>query len=95
MRELTLDAGGWINADDVHDAIFTAIGAPSWHGRNLDALWDSIGTGEIKGVEVPYRLVIEKASSAGPDARRMIHHVSDIVEQLKAGGRAVEMYVHA
>jgi RNAse (barnase) inhibitor barstar len=58
MTELILDGSTWTNNDDVYDAFFRAVGAPSWHGRNFNALNDSIATGSINKVEVPYTLVI-------------------------------------
>jgi hypothetical protein len=42
MRELILNGVGWATRDEVYDAFFRAVGAPEWHGRNLDALADSI-----------------------------------------------------
>ena len=43
MREIIMDGKGWNASDDVYDAFFEAIGAPSWHGHNFNALRDSIG----------------------------------------------------
>jgi RNAse (barnase) inhibitor barstar len=57
MKELVLDGSTWQNRDDVYDAFFKAVGAPDWHGRNFDALNDSIATGSINKIEVPYRLI--------------------------------------
>ena len=42
MTELVLNGADWTTKDDVYDAFFCAVGAPEWHGRNLDALADSI-----------------------------------------------------
>src|ERR1700758_165329 len=47
MRELILNGADWATRDDVYDAFFRAVGAPEWHGRNLDALADSIRGGSI------------------------------------------------
>jgi RNAse (barnase) inhibitor barstar len=58
MRELILNGAEWKTRDDVYDSFFRLVGAPEWHGRNFDALRDSIATGSINAVEVPYRLVI-------------------------------------
>ena len=38
MRNLILDGASWGTKDDVYNAFFKVVGAPSWHGRNLDAL---------------------------------------------------------
>ena len=93
LPELILDAQGWVRADDVYDAFFAAVGAPSWHGRNLDALRDSISTGSINEIEVPYRLIVRNALIAGPDARRMLDLFLELIERIHAEGCSVEMKV--
>jgi RNAse (barnase) inhibitor barstar len=86
MPEIILDAADWKCADDVYNAFFAAVGAPSWHGRNLDALNDSIATGEINKVEVPYRLIVRNAASAGPDARQLLNHFAELIHSIQAEG---------
>src|ERR1044071_7580655 len=54
MKQLELDGTNWKTRDDFYDAFFKAVGAPSWHGRNFNALRDSIITGEINEVELVY-----------------------------------------
>jgi RNAse (barnase) inhibitor barstar len=44
-RELVLNGADWATEDDVYDAFFHVVGAPEWHGRNLDPLADSIAGG--------------------------------------------------
>jgi len=55
MTELTLNGAEWKTRDDVYDSFFRAVGATDWHGRNFNALRDSIATGSINTVEVRYR----------------------------------------
>lgn len=93
IPELILDAANWTEPDDVYDAFFAAVRAPSWHGRNLNALRDSIGTGEINGVELPYKIVVLNASTASADARRMLDHFAEVVEQLNNEGSPVEIKI--
>src|ERR1700719_3137446 len=57
--------------DDVYDAFFHAVGAPDWHGRNCDALKDSIANGSINEVEVPYRLVLKHYDLISGEAKKM------------------------
>ena len=54
MKDIILDSARWSTKDDVYDAFFRAVGAPEWHGRNFDALRDSIARGLINQVECPY-----------------------------------------
>lgn len=58
MRTITLDANKWGVPGDFCDAIVAGLGAPDWHGRNLDALADSISGGQINAVEPPYAIII-------------------------------------
>lgn len=52
-----IDAGGWRDEGDVWDVVLAALNAPAWHGRNLEALADSLGGG-VNGVEGPVTLVV-------------------------------------
>lgn len=68
---LILDALNWKTSDDFYTSFFTAVHAPSWHGRNLDALNDSVGTGAINGIEGPYAIVIKNYGAMDEDGKRM------------------------
>jgi RNAse (barnase) inhibitor barstar len=69
------------------------VGAPSWHGRNFDALNDSIATGSINEVEVPYALVITNYDMIGPNARKMADDFINLIHELAARGCPVEIRV--
>jgi RNAse (barnase) inhibitor barstar len=77
MRELVLDAREWTTQDDVYDSFFRAVGAPDWHGRNLDALNDSIAGRQINAIEVPYLIVIKNSNSAKVAPDRGWHFLSN------------------
>jgi RNAse (barnase) inhibitor barstar len=91
MKELILNADGWSSADDLYDAFFRAVGAPSWHGRNFNALNDSIATGSINAIEVPYRLVIQNSGLAGSAAQQAIGAFVDLIREIAARGCPVEI----
>jgi RNAse (barnase) inhibitor barstar len=93
MRELVLNGADWATRDDVYDAFFRAVGAPGWHGRNLDALADSIRGGSINQVEVPYRLVIKSYDKVGAGAKPMADSFINLVHELAAEGCPVEISV--
>jgi RNAse (barnase) inhibitor barstar len=93
MKELVLNGAEWATKDDVYDAFFRAVGAPEWHGRNLDALADSISGGSINQVEVPYRLVIKSYDTIGPHAKPMMDSLIKLVHELAAKGCPVEIRV--
>lgn len=58
MQEITLDAEGWKGCQDFYDAMFRAIGAPSWHGTSVNALIDSMLWGGVNALEPPYRVKV-------------------------------------
>ena len=93
MKELALDGAEWTTKDDVYDAFFRAVGEPEWHGRNFDALNDSIATGSINEVEVPYRLVIKNYDQIGGEAKKMTDDFVDLIHEIAARGCPVEIRV--
>ena len=95
VRELVLNGVDWATKDDVYNAFFRAVGAPEWHGRNLDALADSISGGSINDVEVPYRLVIKSYDQIGPEAKRMTDHLIKLINELAFTGCPVEVRVES
>jgi RNAse (barnase) inhibitor barstar len=94
VPEFNMTAEAWQSADDVYDAFFRAVRAPKWHGRNFDALNDSISTGNINEIEVPYRLIVRNASRATPEARAMVDLFVDAIRRMQANGCPVSMVVH-
>ena len=69
MRVIELDAARWRTALDLYDDLLGALDAPFWHGRNINALYDSIVWGDINGVEPPYTVRIRNLSQASEDAK--------------------------
>ena len=51
MRIITLDASRWTTAKDFYNAVLLAIGAPEWHGRNINAVveLDDLGRNKCLG----------------------------------------------
>lgn len=93
MKELVLNGAEWRTRDDVYDSFFRAVGAPKWHGRNFDALRDSIAAGSINAVEVPYRLVIQNYNKIVPSAKQMADDFVDLIGDLATEGCPVEIRV--
>ncbi len=53
--------------DNLYNSLFEQLDSPSWHGKNLNALWDSISGGGINGVEPPYRVLIRNENEIPDD----------------------------
>src|SRR3954452_24911068 len=93
VKELILNGADWATIEDVYNAFFRAVGAPEWHGHNLDALADSISGGSINKVEVPYRLVIKSYDQMGADAKAMTNRLVNLIHELATSGCPVEIRV--
>ena len=53
MTKITLDGENWVSTDHFYEALLAALGAPEWHGRNLDALEETLRAGDINAVNPP------------------------------------------
>jgi len=62
MRIIEIDASGWKSISDFYDVLLLSLGAPDWHGRNVNALADSMICGGINALEPPYAIYILNAS---------------------------------
>jgi RNAse (barnase) inhibitor barstar len=93
MRELVLDGKNWTARDDVYDSFFAAVGAPSWHGRNFEALHDSTVTGNINKIEVPYSVKIKNHRLIGPGARKTADDFVDLLKEFRDEGCPVDIQV--
>ncbi|MGP8251268.1 MAG: barstar family protein [Terracidiphilus sp.] len=88
---IRLNAANWISSDDFFSAFFRAVGAPNWHGRNFDALNDSIGDGGINRIEVPYRLVVQNLRAANQETKKLMSDFAALIEHLQTNGCPVEL----
>jgi RNAse (barnase) inhibitor barstar len=77
MRVIKLDATDWKSKDDFYEAILAALEAPSWHGRNADALIDSMWGGSINGIEPPYKIWITGTRAIPPEVKQRIDWMID------------------
>ncbi len=91
MKELVLDGADWLTQDDVYDAFLQAVGAPEWHGRNFNALRDSIATGSINRLEIPYKLVIKNYDKIGAGAKVLADDFIDLIQELSAESCPVQI----
>ena len=58
VKLIRLDAQMWREPLEFYNALLQSLGAPEWHGRNVNALIDSMIYGGINKVEPPYRIAI-------------------------------------
>jgi RNAse (barnase) inhibitor barstar len=88
MRTIELDASPWRTAANIYNALLPALGAPDWHGRNLNAVIDSAIWGEINGVEPPYTIHIRGEAKASAVVRQELEVIKRCFAESKMEFRA-------
>ena len=91
MDEIRLDGRLWRTANDFYTAYLSAVGAPDWHGRNLDAVWDSLTGGDLNRRNPPLRVRITGLADMGGDARQVVERFLAISRGASAEGHIVEV----
>jgi RNAse (barnase) inhibitor barstar len=92
MEHVELDGSHWITESDFYDALLPAIDAPTWHGRNLDALNDTIRGDDINNLRQPYVIHIRGMGAMGPLAKRIVERFRGLVSVRKAEGTAIDLF---
>ena len=64
--QIVIDWAEVEDLDALYDSLFAQTGAPSWHGRNLNALNDSWVTGSICSEGPPFDFVLRNEDHAKP-----------------------------
>ena len=82
MKIIVLDAAGWSEPDDFYQAVLPLLGAPGWHGYNLDALWDSV-TSDINDIQPPFTLVVKNASQVPGEMTRFLSKVRRLFQDAR------------
>jgi RNAse (barnase) inhibitor barstar len=93
MHALRLDASRWRTGEDVYVALLAALGAPAWHGQNLDALNDSLTAGDLNAVNAPLRVVVAGLPAAGPEAQATADRIAGLFAELAREGHALKWQV--
>ncbi|MBN8731462.1 MAG: barstar family protein [Acidobacteria bacterium] len=91
MREIVVSGRCWSSPDDLYDGLLSALGAPEWHGHNMDALWDSITIGQINQIEPPFRIRLVEVDALPDDCHALLERVIDLFTQAQKAGIQVEI----
>lgn len=78
MKVISLDASAWNSPEDFYSALLPQLGAPAWHGRNLDALNDSLGGGGINVLKPPFRVQVNGAEKPTESMQRLLSKVEQV-----------------
>ena len=92
MQTINLDASDWTDVQIFYGTLLNALDAPFWHGKNINALIDSIVWGDINGVEPPYTICISNFQKASSVVREEVEAL--IIEILSSKAEHYRMYGH-
>lgn len=88
-----LEAAEWQTAADLWAALLPALGAPDWHGPNLDALFDSI-VARLNRVQPPMVIELSGVARAGPAAVAYVTRIREVFEDAgREMGERIELRV--
>jgi RNAse (barnase) inhibitor barstar len=91
MKTIRLDASSWATPADFYEALLPQLGAPNWHGRNLDALNDTLRGGDINEVNPPLAFVIDGVDSTRGEVRGTVDKFADLIRDLSTDGVPVSL----
>jgi RNAse (barnase) inhibitor barstar len=92
MTKIVLNGSNWKTTDDFYDAFLTAVGAPDWHGRNFNALRDSITVGRINEIELPYTIRISGTAEMPPKLRSLVQDFCTLIKEFRSEGYDVDVF---
>ena len=67
--------------DRFFEVFLPQVSAPEWHGRNLNALGDSIVTGDVNGIEPPYTIINKNINSVSGSLKEFQEKVFEVFQE--------------
>ncbi len=95
VMEIVLDGRNWQTELDLIEGVIAGVDGPFWHGRNYNALYDSLVVGSINGIEPPYDFVIKPPTDATPDLAEALSCFLARISEWRAQGAQVAARVEA
>ncbi len=98
MRIIEIDGKNCKTLLDFYDMLLAALGAPARHGRNVNALLDSMVWGGMNAVEPPYTVRIRGTSNLPKEIHSEIEILKKGLDLARADflnrqGHEVEVYL--
>jgi RNAse (barnase) inhibitor barstar len=92
-RLVEFDASQYHTVLDFYRALGAALGSPTWHGTNINALIDSMVYGGINAIDPPYTLKITGISNLPEDVRDELFRIADAIKMAQRGEPGVEFQI--
>jgi RNAse (barnase) inhibitor barstar len=84
MKILDLDVSQLSTEEEAFEELLRVLEAPEWHGRNLNALSDTISGDDINGVRAPFEVRVK--GSTIETVRGFLQVVEEIFEEARQHG---------
>jgi RNAse (barnase) inhibitor barstar len=91
MVEIVVTGTSWLTKEDFYTSLLTSVGAPDWHGHNLDALRDSIIGGDINQVNLPLAFRIVDIDAMSDECLAVVTQFATMISEAKNEGFAVDI----
>ena len=82
MKRISIDISGCETVNDFYGILLSSLDAPDWHGRNLDALWDSI-TSDINNVMPPYSIELSVGTDLSQSVAALLPSVKALFDEAR------------
>ena len=83
MKNLIVDIASAKTREDIFVLLLKAMDAPTWHGKNLDAIDESVAHGGNDTIEPPYSVTFINAARLSSDLRHELLRVKEIFVDAK------------
>jgi len=87
-----IDWGKIQTPEDYFSQLLPQVKAPDWHGKNLNALADSLVTGSINSIEPPFCLINLNVGSLKSELHDFFSGVKEIYEEANSNGRKIRVF---
>lgn len=84
MKHILIDVSECQTPDAFYMALLSKLGAPGWHGHNLDALWDSLTDGDINEITPPFCVEVRGRERVPAELASLLTRVQSLFEEAKA-----------
>ncbi len=83
VTRIMLDAAGWQDFRDIYAALLPALGAPDWHGPNLDAVYDALVAGHYR-IRPPIVVTVQAVNQASQSMRTYLARLVTVFDDAQA-----------
>lgn len=90
MKELRLAIDNNDTRDTLYAKLLDALGAPEWHEKNLDALWDTVTGDDVNRVRAPYVVIVRSASQLQLETEELVLKVHALFQDARTEGLDVQ-----